>query len=441
MRIVIIGGVSAGVSAAINARKQDPKAEIIIYEKDSFFSYMTSGMSYYIGGEISAFSELTPHDTKTFEDKYQVKVQLQCEVDRVDPELKEISIKKLSTGESFLDHYDKLILATGSTSFVPAIEGFTKEHVFTFRTLKDSKAIHDYITTNHPCCACIVGSGYTALELAENLTLLDIDVTILEKEHQILPNYDLDMAELVEQELMEEQVRVIKNNSVIEIQKDHVILEDEALVEAQIVIFCTGIRPNTSIAKELQLELGERDAIVIDEFMQTSREDIYACGDCALVYSPLLNRLIYHPMETVANKTGLIAGKNAAGGKVAYIGTIMTSIIKCFSYTVGMTGLTEKEAMREGIEIRVVKHVKIDKSLLFQGEGMVIKAVADAKTNQLLGVQIVGKNGVDKRLDIFAVLIQLRADYRVISQLDLSYAPPYATARDPIHYTGLLLEQ
>lgn len=445
MRIVIIGAVAAGTSAAAKARRNDDFAEIVIYEKDQDISYSGCGLPYYIGDEIKDIEELTPRDAKFFDEKYDIKVKTQHEVTHVNMIHKRLTIKNLVTGETFNDHFDKLILATGARPFVPKIDGIDQKHVFFLRNVQNAIAIKKFIQENKPKTAIIAGTGFIGFEVLENLLPWNIKVTVVEVMNKITPNLDEDMAMLLENKLIDKGIEIIKGTGITELHEDCVTLSNGQVEDADMVILATGVRPNVDLAKAMGLRLGTTGAIWVDDTMRTSHPDVYAAGDCIETYNSITKEAVYRPLGTTANKTGRIAGDNISrvdnsGGKMHYQGNLSTGIFKLFDLSIGSTGLSEVEARKAGYDIEVIHNIKPHRPSYFDGEEMVIKAIADRTSKQLLGIQIIGTEGVDKRLDVFATLITYHAKVDELFHLDLSYAPPFSTTKDPVHYTGMILD-
>ncbi|MGL5084697.1 MAG: FAD-dependent oxidoreductase [Clostridium sp.] len=440
MRILVIGAVAAGTSAAAKARRNNDDAEIVIYEKDSDISYSGCGLPYYIGGEISDIDELTPRDSKFFKKKYNIDVLTGHEVLNINSKTMELTVKNLNTEEVFVDKYDKLILGTGATPFIPNIKGIRNENVFSLRNVVSARNIKNFIDIKKPKHAVIAGTGFIGFEMLENLMETGVNVTIVEKQNKITPNLDEDIAMYLEKELSKKNIKIIKSAGIIEVLENKVLLEDGSEIESDMVIMATGVKPNVNLAKEAGVEIGITGAIKVDKSMKTNIENIYACGDCIETFSSLTKKPVYRPLGSTANKTGRIAGDVASGGTLEYRGNLSTGIFKLFDLAIGSTGLSEKEAIDEGYDIVVCHNIKPDKPSYFHGKEMIIKAIADKKTEKLLGVQIVGYEGVDKRLDVFVTLITYGAKVDELFHLDLAYAPPFSTTKDPVHYTGMILD-
>lgn len=440
MRLIIIGAVAAGTSAAAKARRNDDRAEIVVYERDKDISYSGCGLPYYIGGEIESLEELTPRDASFFKSKYDVDIKVQHEVLSIDADRKAVIVKNLMDGNVFEDRYDRLILATGASPFIPDIDGIDRSHVFFLRNVEDARKIKGFIDEHAPKSALIAGTGFIGFEVLENLTARGIEVTVVEVADKITPNLDEDMANYLENQLLSKGVKILKRTHIKIIEPQNATLSNGSIVDVDLVIMATGVRPNVALAQSIGAEIGLTNAIKVDRQMRTSVKDVYACGDCIETFSAITGKPVYRPLGSTANKTGRIAGDVVTGGTLEYRGNLSTGIFKLFDLTIASTGLSEREAINEGYEIEIVHNIKPDKPSYFHGEEMVIKAIADRKSMRLLGVQIIGTTGVDKRIDIFATLITYKATVDELFHLDLAYAPPFSTTKDPVHYTGMILD-
>lgn len=443
MKILIIGAVAAGTSAAAKARRNSEEAEIKIFEMDSDISYSGCGLPYFIGNEIENREQLVPRNAAFFKSKYNVDIRTGHQVLNINPDGKCIEVKNLSTSEVFTESYDKLIISTGATPIIPPIKGIDKNNVFILRNVRSADHIKSYIGQRNPKKALIIGSGFIGLEMAENLKSLGMEVTVVEMEDHLMKPLDKDVTIYLKDILSKNGVEVYLNDAVLELEggedASRAILKSGAVVETDMVIVAAGIRPNVELAKRAGIELGITGAIKVGSRMETNIKDIYACGDCAESYSLITRKPVYRPLGSTANKMGRIAGDSITGGDLEFRGILGTGIFKIFDSTVAQTGLTEKEALQEGYDISVCHNIKPDKPEYFHGEEMLIKAVADRKNGKLLGVQIVGTSGVDKRIDIFATAITFGARVQDLFHLDLAYAPPFSTTKDPVLYTGMIL--
>jgi NADPH-dependent 2,4-dienoyl-CoA reductase/sulfur reductase-like enzyme/rhodanese-related sulfurtransferase len=440
MKLVVIGAVAAGTSAAAKVRRNDDYAEITIYEKDYDISYSGCGMPYFIGGEIENIEDLVPRDSSFFKKKYNIDLLTRHEVLSVDKNKKKLKVKNLETGIISEDTYDKLVIATGAKPFVPPIKGIYNSNVFFLRNIQNAIAIKNFIADKKPKDVVIAGTGFIGLEVLENLTNLGIKTTIVEIANKITPNLDEDMAQVLEKELIKKGVNLIKGTGISEIIGNNAILGDGRSLKTEMIIMATGVRPNVNIAKEMGVELGVTGAIKVNESMETNIPDVYACGDCIETFLTLNGQPVYRPLGSTANKTGRIAGDVLSGGDMKYRGNMSTGIFKIFDLSVASTGLSEKDALKQGYDIEIIHNIKPDKPGYFHGELMTIKAIADRKTHTLLGVQIIGKEGVDKRIDVFVTLMTYKIPVEDFFHLDLAYAPPFSTTKDPVHYTGMILD-
>jgi len=440
MRLLIIGAVAAGTSAAAKARRNSEEAQIVVYEKDSFISYSGCGMPYYLGGEVESADELTPRDPAFFKSKYNVDILTRHEVIDVSPQAKSITVRNLTTGDIFADHYDKLVIATGAKATKPPIKGADSEHVFTLRNINDMNHIKAFIDANKPRSAAIIGTGFIGLEVCENLKGLGIEITMLEKLPQVTPGLDSDMAVYVEGHIKQKGVDVLTGVAIDRITENSVVLSDGNEIDADMVLVSTGVRANTELAAEAGIELGVAGAIRVNTKMETNLPDIYACGDCIEQYHVVTGKPVYRPLGSTANKTGRIAGDSVTGGDLEFRGILGTGIFKIFGMTVAQTGLSEREAIELGYDIAVCHNIKPNKPEYLGGKEMVIKGIADKATGRLIGVQIVGLEGVDKRIDVFVTAISFKAKVKDLFHLDLAYAPPFSTTKDPVMYTGMILD-
>ncbi|WP_461205898.1 FAD-dependent oxidoreductase [Clostridium sp. DL1XJH146] len=444
MKIVVIGSVAAGTSAAAKARRNMEDAEIIIYEKDKDISYSGCGLPYFIGKKVDTIEKLIPRNAAFFKKKYNIDIKTRHEVLQIDSKNKKLKIINLQTKDIFEDTYDKLVISTGATPFIPKIIDIDKKNVFPLRNPTNAVDIHNFIEEYNPTKATIVGAGFIGLEVAENLKEIGIDVTIVELANQVMPPLDKDMAVYIERHLKEKGIKLLLGDAVTEIRGDtlgrKVILKSGDTIDTELIIMSVGIRPNVNLAVKSGVELGETRAIKVNNKMQTNIDSIYSCGDCAESYSLITKKSIYVPLGSTANKMGRIAGDSLTGGSLEFRGILGTGIFKVFDLSVAMTGLTEKQAIKDGFEIEVCHNIKPDKPAYMGGKQMTIKAIADKNTGKLLGAQIIGPQGIDKRIDIFVTAITYGAKVEDLFHLDLAYAPPFSITKDPVMYTGMILD-
>ncbi len=440
MKIIVIGAVAGGTSAAAKARRNNKDATIVMYEKDQDISYSGCSLPYYIGGQVQSLMDIAPRGPEFFKSKYNIDVFIRHEVVSLDLAKKAIEVKNLETGQMFLDHYDKLIISTGAKAFVPPIKGIDQDHVFFLRNVRDAVKIKDYLDQKKPKSAVVVGSGFIGFELLENLMERGLTGTIVERAGKLTPNLDPDMSKILEAELDDRSIAYIKNANVVEVVKDGVLLEDGTLIKGEMVFIATGVKANVELAKKAGIFLGESGAIKVDERMMTIDTDVYACGDCIETWTTINKSHYYRPLGSTANKTGRICGDNVCGGTTTYPGNLSTGVFKFFDLAIGSTGLSEGEALKQGYDIEVVIDSKMDRPVSNGGRKMTIKAIADKKSQTLLGVQIIGHEGVDKRLDVFVTLITYKVTVDQFFTLDLGYAPPFSNVKDSVHYIGMIFD-
>lgn len=444
MKILVIGAVAAGTSAAAKARRNDEQAEIKIFDMDSEISYSSCGLPYYIGTEVESRELLVPRDARFFKKKYNVDVYTKHQVLEINPAEKFLTVKNMETEEISHEAYDRLVVATGAKAVQPNVEGIKNANVFFLRNVGSAERIRNFILGKKPKNAVIVGSGFIGLELVENFMARGINVTVVEMADQVMASLDKDIAVYLEDYLREQGVNLILDDSVTGLEGDEtvtkVVLKSGKTIDTDFVIMSAGVKPNVELAKNAGIELGITGAIKVNTKMQTSIEDIYACGDCAEGYSMITGKPVYRPLGSTANKMGRIAGDQITGGTLEFRGILGTGIFKVLDMTVAQTGLSEKEAVKEGYDIEVCHNIKPDKPEYYHGKEMVIKAVADRKTGRVLGAQIIGKSGVDKRIDVFVTAISFGAKAEDLFHLDLAYAPPFSTTKDPVMYTGMILD-
>jgi NADPH-dependent 2,4-dienoyl-CoA reductase/sulfur reductase-like enzyme len=430
--------VAAGMSAASKARRIRPDIDILVFEKGDFVSYGSCGLPYFLSNMIKSPKDLVAHDTKYFKEKRNIEVFLNHEVTGIHPNNNSITVKNLETREEKEYQYSKLLIATGARAVTPPIEGIGLKGIFSIRGLEDGIAAKDYIKKHDPKNALIVGAGHIGLEIAEAFVDLGMKVTIVERMPNILGIMDEEINEIVENELRSNNVTLFKSTSVTEFMEDKgivrgVTLDNGELLYVDIAIIGAGIRPNSEIASKSGIELGLTGAIKVNQNMETNIHDIYAAGDCAEAYHRLLKKPVYIPLGTTAVKQGRIAGENMVGGNAIFKGIVGTGVFKVFNLEVAKTGISEKEAENEGLDFvsNVIEH--ISKAHYYPGGSKIkIKLIADAKMGRLLGAEMVGREGVSKRIDIFATAITAKMTVSDIEKLDLSYAPPFAPVSDPI---------
>ncbi|CUS76625.1 CoA-disulfide reductase [Candidatus Kryptobacter tengchongensis] len=437
-RLVVIGGVAAGMSAASRARRLKPDMEIVVFEKSGFVSYGSCGLPYFVSDIIKSPENLVVYDAKFFKEKRNIDVFVHHEVLKIFPAKRSILVKNLENGREFEVNYDKLVIATGARAVKPNIKGIELKGIYTIRFLEDGIAIKNFIRENSPKKALIIGAGYIGMEMVESLVSLGLDVTIVEQMPNILGNMDDEINEIVEQELARNGVKLLKSVSVNEFSGEdgyvkRAVLSNGQVIDVDLVIVGAGIKPNSEIAREAGVELGRSGAIAVNQKMETNVHGIYSAGDCAEAFHLVLNRPVYIPLGTTANKQGKVAGENAAGGNAIFKGIVGTAVFKVFELEVARTGISEKQAKSEGFDYvsTVIEHGS--RAHYYPGGSKIrVKLIADKKTGRLLGAEMVGRDGVAKRIDVFATALHARLTVDEIGHLDLSYAPPFAPVWDPI---------
>ncbi|CUU03480.1 NADPH-dependent 2,4-dienoyl-CoA reductase, sulfur reductase [Candidatus Thermokryptus mobilis] len=436
-RLVVIGGVAAGMSAASRARRLNPKIEIMVFEKSGFVSYGSCGLPYFVSDVIKAPENLVVYDAKFFKEKRNIDVYLHHEVLKIFPAKRSVLVKDLERDKEFEIGYDKLVIATGARAVKPNIKGVDLKGIFTIRFLEDGIAIKNFIKENSPKRALIVGAGYIGMEMAEALVSLGIDVTVVEMMPNILGSMDDEINEIVEGELQRNGVKLLKSTSVVEFVGDGfvkgAILNNGVSLDVDLVIVGAGIKPNSEIARDAGIEMGRTGAIAVNQRMETNILGIFAAGDCAEAFHLVLGRPVYVPLGTTANKQGKVAGENAVGGNAVFKGIVGTAVFKVFDLEVARTGISEKQAREEGIDYvsTVIEHGS--RAHYYPGGSKIrVKLIAERKTGRLLGAEMVGRDGVAKRIDVFATALHARMSIDELTQLDLSYAPPFAPVWDPI---------
>lgn len=445
MKVVIIGGVAGGASAAARLRRLDERAEIIVFERSGFVSYANCGLPYYIGGTIAEKRELTLQTPESFWNRFRIRVKTKHEALAIDPAAKTVTVKDLSTGKTFTESYDKLVLSPGAMPTRPPLPGIDSERIFSLRTVEDTLRIHDYVRREKPQNAVLVGGGYIGIEVAENLRELDLDVTIVQRPKQLMNTLDYDMATFVHAKLREKGIRLELGRSVSGFEERDgqilTLIDGQDPLPADLVLLAIGVTPDSGLAKQAGLALGIKGSIVVNDRMETSAPDIYAVGDAVQVKHAVTGQDTLIALAGPANKQGRIAADNICGLDSHYRGSQGSSIIKVFDLTVASTGLTEKAAASAGIDADCVVLSPGSHASYYPGaRPMTMKAVFEKGTFRLLGAQIAGGEGVDKRIDVLAVALHagMRADE--LKDLDLAYAPPYSSAKDPVNMAGFMVE-
>ena len=440
MKTIIIGGVAGGATAAARLHRLDEKAEIIILERGEYVSFANCGLPYYIGGVITDREDLTLQTPESFKARFNIDVRVLNEAVKISPDTKTVTVKNLRTGETYEETYDNLILSMGAEPIRPNIDGADGSNVFTLRNIPDTLKIKNYINTAKPRSAVVIGGGYIGVEMAENLVEAGLKVAIVELADHLIAPLDFDMAADVHRYIKSKGIYLHLSNGVKAINGNTVVLQNGEIT-ADMIIMSVGVRPETAIGKDCGIELNSRGSIVVNNKMQTNIPNIYAVGDAVEVEDFITKKPAFIPLAGPANKQGRIAADNIAGYESVYTGTQGSAVLKLFDMTVATTGLNEKTATAAGIDYDKTYTYSASHATYYPGAAqMSIKALWDKKTLKIIGAQIVGFAGVDKRMDVLATAIRLGAKITDLTTLELCYAPPFGSAKDPVNMLGFVAE-
>ena len=446
MNYLIIGGVAGGATVAARLRRMDEKANIVLFERGKYVSYANCGLPYYIGDTINNREKLFVQTVKGFTDRFRIDIRTEQEVTAIRPDKKEVEVKNLSTGEIYTETYDKLVLSPGAEPLRPGIEGIGSKKIFTLRNVPDTDTIKNYINIEKPKRAIVVGGGFIGLEMAENLHDLGIQVDVVEMANQVMAPLDFSMAAIVHQQLTDKGVGLHLEDGVSRFEEKDggvtVHLRSGKQIATDMVLLSIGVRPETKLAKEAGLAIGERGGIAVNDYMQTSDADIYALGDATEVKNLVTGQPSLIPLAGPANKQGRIVADNIIfGNKKKYAGSIGTSIAKVFDLTVAATGANAKLLQRNNIPYTSSYTHGASNAGYYPGAvPMSIKILFDPENGKLLGAQIVGFNGVDKRIEMLEQVIQRGGTIYDLTELEHAYAPPYSSAKDPVNMAGFVAE-
>lgn len=445
MKVVIVGGVAGGASAAARIRRLDESAEIKIFERTGYVSYANCGLPYFIGGEIENREDLTLQTPKSFKERFNIDVFVNHEVIKINKDKKTVIVKDLTKDYIFEESYDKLLLAPGAHPILPEVVGVGSKKIFTLRTVEDTFEIFDYIKSQKVKTATVVGGGFIGLEMVENLIKQKIKVNLVQKGDHVLNPVDFDMASLLHAELRKNGVNLLLNKNVVEFKETasgiRAVFEEGEEIESQIIILAIGVLPETSLAKDAGLELGEKGSIVVNEKMETSENDIYAVGDAVAIKHLVTGTRTVISLAGPANKQGRIVADNICGRNSKFVGGLGTSVLKLFSLTTGMVGLNESLLKRAGVNYEKVVLSPANHATYYPGaQAMTMKVIFEPKIEKIFGAQIVGHAGVDKRIDVIATAMFNNMKASDLKDLDLAYAPPYSSAKDPVNMAGFMID-
>lgn len=446
MKYLIVGGVAGGATVAARLRRIDENAEIILFERGKYVSYANCGLPYYIGGTITERDKLFVQTARGFTARFNIDIRTEQEVTAIHPKEKTVEIRELNTARTYIENYDKLILSPGAEPLRPGIEGINSDKIFTLRNVPDTDTIKKYVSRNNPRHAVVVGGGFIGLEMAENLHHLGIRVAVVEMANQVMAPLDYSMAAIVHQQLIEKQVDLRLEDGVSRFEETPegiiVHLRSGKQITTDLVLLSIGVRPETRLAKEAGLSLGSLGGIAVNDYMQTSDPDIYALGDAVEVLNPVTGKPALIPLAGPANKQGRIVADNIVfGNRETYKGTIGTSIAKVFDLTVAAAGANAKLLKREGIPYQSSYTHSASHAGYYPGTvPMSIKILFSPDNGQLLGAQVVGFDGVDKRIEMLEQVIQRKGTVYDLTKLEQAYAPPYSSAKDPVNMAGYVAE-
>ncbi len=439
-RIVIIGGVACGPKAAARARRRNPDAEIVIIEQGEHISYAGCGIPYYVGGSVGELAHLwttqfeLERDVSYFKAIKDIDVRVHTKALSIDRGAKRVRVRNMQTGDETDVPYDRLVLATGATPVRPPIEGIDGDRVFSLHVPQDGARIRELVEAGEVDDAVIIGGGSIGLEAAESFFAHGVDITIVEREDQLLPKLlDPDMAAFVKRELEGNDLNVLTAETVTRIESGGNVITDKREIDADIVLVAVGVAPNVALAQEAGLNIGTTGAIAVNEYLETSDPSIYAGGDCVESTNRITGQKFHAPLGSTANKHGRVIGDNLTGGREAFPGVVGTAVLKSMGVNIARTGLTVSEAKAAGYEAIATLTPSLDRAHYYPGgKPFMLRLVADAQTERLLGAQAVGAGEVVKRIDVLAAVLTWQGTLKDISDLDLAYAPPFATAVDPV---------
>lgn len=434
-KILIVGGVAGGMSAATRLRRLNENAEIIVFEKGPYVSFANCGLPYYVGGEIAEREKLIVQSAKALKNRFNLEVRENSEVIAIDSEGKKVTV--VSNGESYVESYDKLILSPGAKPLIPQIKGLNQAtNVFSLRNIPDVDKIMTYLKAKAHKSATIIGAGFIGLEMAENLAKRGLSVTIVEKAPHVLPTIDREMAAFVNEELIKNNLSVMTNRGAVEFKNDEILLDNGESLQSDLTILSVGIQPETSLAKSAGIKLGLRNAILVDEHYETSVKDIYAVGD-AIVVKNQLGQDALISLASPANRQGRQVADIISGLPVKNRGSLGTAIVRVFDLQVASTGLSEFQLRGLKINHKIV-HVTANNHAGYYPDAtsIVLKLIFEPESGQIFGAQAIGKEGVDKRIDILSTAIKAKLTVFDLPELELTYAPPFGSAKDPVNMAG-----
>jgi NADPH-dependent 2,4-dienoyl-CoA reductase/sulfur reductase-like enzyme/rhodanese-related sulfurtransferase len=445
-KILVIGGVAGGASFAARARRLSEEARIVVFEKGPYVSFANCGLPYHVGGEIADRAKLLLHTPESLGRRFNLDVRVRSEVLRIDRASKTVVVRDLAQGREYVESYDEVVLATGASPLRPPIPGISGPGIFTLRDVPDTDLIIDWISRHNATRAVVVGGGYVGLEMLEQLHRRGLATTLIEALPQVMAPLDPEMAALLHEELRSKGVSLHLGDSVTEFvqssnasQAPTVVTKSGKRIESDLILVAIGVRPESTLAKEAGLEVGPRGSIQVNEFLQTSDPSIWAIGDVAEVRQQPLGVAAMVPLAGPANRQGRMAADNMLGGfKRRYRGTWGTAILRLFERTAACTGANEKQLLKEGVPFeRIFLHPNQHAGYFPGAESLAMKLLFSPIDRRVLGAQVVGKEGVDKRIDVLSTALQAKMTVDDLAELELAYAPPFGSAKDPVNMAGM----
>ena len=445
MKIVIVGGVAGGASAAARIRRLDESAQVVVFERSGYVSYANCGLPYFIGGVIRDPAEPTLQTPESIWRRFRIDMRVRHEVLAIHPDQKTVSVRNLESGEEFEESYDKLLLSPGARPTQPEVPGVGLDRLFTLRTVEDTLRIRRFVERARPRSAVLAGGGFIGLEMAENLRELGLDVAIVQRPKQLMNPFDPEMASFIHAKMRQRGVNLLLGYTVEGFEdaggRVRVLLKGEQPLEADMVVLAIGVTPDSALARDAGLALGIKGSILVNDRMETSIPDIYAVGDAVQVKHSVSGQDALISLAGPANRQGRIAADNICGGGSRYPGSQGSSVLKVFDMTAAVTGINEQAAKRAGIRCEKVYLSPASHAGYYPGGRMMtMKVLFERDTLRLLGAQIVGFEGVDKRIDVLATAIRAGMSALELAGLDLAYAPPYSSAKDPVNMAGFMIE-
>ena len=448
MKVLIVGGVAGGATTAARLRRLNENAEIIIIERSHYVSYANCGLPYYVGGVITDRNKLTLQTPESFKARFNIEVRVDQEVTAIDRKAKQVTVRNMLDNSTYIESYDTLVLSPGAHPVHPNLPGINSKRLFTLRTVEDTFAITNFIDQENPQSATIVGGGFIGLEMAENLVERGMNVTVLQRPSHLMPTLDEDMASILHNRFRDAGVAIRLNADVIGFSDQDTHIEttfkakgDETTISSDMVVFAIGVLPESSLAKQAGLELGIKGAIKVDDHLRTSDPNIYAIGDAVQTTQYVSKQPAHIALAGPANKQGRIVADNICGKERTFKGSQGSSIMKAFDLTVATTGLNEKTASASELDFDSVILTPASHATYYPGaHTMTMKVLFEKPSGKILGAQIIGHEGVDKRIDVLAVAINANMTAEDLTEIDLAYAPPYASAKDPVNMAGYVIE-